>query len=104
MYFYLNLYKCSQFIVFCHLLYQIAKLLRASILAITITSNSPNAWFVGWTHINRPHAFNNIVDIRWIDNNIERVRIDILTKALTVFRHSRIDFLMFTILLSIVVL
>jgi len=22
----------------------------------------------------RPHTFNNIVNIRWIDNNIERVR------------------------------
>jgi len=37
-----------------------------------------------------PQTFNNIINSRWIDNNIERVRasIDVLTKVMTVFRHS----------------
>jgi len=43
------------------------------------------------------HTFNIIVNIRWIDNSIERV----LAKVLTVFRHSGNHSMLLTITMSI---
>jgi len=53
------------------------------------------------------HTFNNVVNIRWIENNFELVNassIDVLTKVLTVFRHSGNHSIILTILLSTLVL
>jgi len=57
---------------------------------ICVCSNDSSQCQLSSDTISRPHTMNNIVNIRRIDNSIDRVRscIDVLTEILTVFRKN----------------